>query len=153
MYIANSLFPLIRPANEAEIMDVVFEREMGFFTVLLVFSISNITTITPQKKKRKCLDYRKKFLTAYGLTSDNNPQKKWKKIENLQLVLFALTGIITALKKNAICASTLARFSVSWWYYYLIRSLAVRTALSFDGSFSRNCPRDALSPLENVGSI
>lgn len=37
---------------------------------------------------------------------DNNPQKKWKNREFTASFEFALTGIITALKKNVTCAST-----------------------------------------------
>jgi len=52
--------PLIRLMNKLRIMDIVLNVRWVSW-LFTVFSISMAMTITPQKKKRKCLDYRKKF--------------------------------------------------------------------------------------------
>ena len=57
---ANSLFLLIRLANKLRNMGIATSVRWAFW-LFTDFFISTGTIITPQKKKRKCLDYRKKF--------------------------------------------------------------------------------------------
>lgn len=57
---ANSLFLLIRLANKLRNMGIATSVRWAFW-LFTDFFISTGMIITPQKKKRKCLDYRKKF--------------------------------------------------------------------------------------------
>ena len=59
-YIGELLFLLIRLTSKLRIMVIVSSVRWASW-LFTVFSISMAMTITPQKKKRKCLDYRKKF--------------------------------------------------------------------------------------------
>ena len=69
---------------------------------------------------------------------DNNPQKKWKNREFTASFEFALTGIITAFKEERNMRKHLVG-GIGWLDF---SGVCDRMALSFDGSFSRNCPRD-----------
>ena len=72
---------------------------------------------------------------------DNNPQKKWKNREFTASFEFALTGIITAFKEERNMRKHLVS-AILVVLAGLIFRVCDRMALSFDGSFSRNCPRD-----------
>ncbi len=56
----DELFLLIRLTSKLRIMVIVSSVRWASW-LFTVFFTSMATTITPQKKKRKCLDYRKKF--------------------------------------------------------------------------------------------
>ena len=59
-YIGELFISVDKAHEQAEDYGHSFEREMASW-LFTVFFTSMATTITPQKKKRKCLDYRKKF--------------------------------------------------------------------------------------------
>lgn len=59
-YIGELFISIDKAREQAEEYGHSYEREMGFW-LFMDFFISTGMIITPQKKKRKCLDYRKKF--------------------------------------------------------------------------------------------
>ena len=73
---------------------------------------------------------------------DNNPQKKWKNREFTASFEFALTGIITAFKEERNMRKHLVSSYLGGIGWLDFSCVCDRMALSFDGSFSRNCPRD-----------
>ena len=73
---------------------------------------------------------------------DNNPQKKWKNREFTASFEFALTGIITAFKEERNMRKHLVSAILVVLAGLIFSGVCDRMALSFDGSFSRNCPRD-----------
>ena len=60
-YIGELFISVDKAHEQAEDYGHSFERRDGLLGCSRFSSSSMATTITPQKKKRKCLDYRKKF--------------------------------------------------------------------------------------------